>query len=67
MPDEESKGEKLWEKSYVFAVFIFGSMIGLSACKPDQREDSESSVSTAKASIVNNLLLKKLQQVRRRA
>ncbi|MGX7264311.1 hypothetical protein [Enterococcus crotali] len=41
------------KRSYLFAVFILCSIVGLSACKPDQRTDTEQSSTSSRPPLVN--------------
>ncbi|EOL46336.1 hypothetical protein [Enterococcus caccae] len=42
------------KKSYLLAVFILCSIVGLSACKPDQRKDTDKSNTPLRAPLVNS-------------
>ncbi|WP_086313799.1 hypothetical protein A5821_001340 [Enterococcus sp. 7F3_DIV0205] len=42
------------KKSYLLAVFILCSIVGLSACKPDQRKDADKSNTPLRAPLVNS-------------
>lgn len=42
------------KKSYLLAVFILCSIVGLSACKPDQRKDADKSNTSLRVPLVNS-------------